>query len=69
MAANDARLTKAGAYYIGLVTDDGPIERIELRTDGHGLSGYYDVIYLYVEGRDREWRAMPAHLTDFWEYE
>ena len=69
MSANAALLTKAAGYYTGMETDDGTVERIELRTDGHGLNGYYDVIYIYVEDRAGPWQALPAHNCDFWEYQ
>lgn len=63
-------LSKAGPWRLGGQTPDlgEKIERIELRTDGHGVSGFYDVIYLYVEGREEERAAMPAHMVDCWEY-
>ena len=68
MAANDALLEKVGPWHVGQETPDGEeITRIELRTDGHGLSGLYDMIYIYTDP-ERPWAAMPAHNTDFWEY-
>ncbi len=75
MAVNNTSLKKAGPWSIGDSISHGVcITRIELRTDGHGLSGLYDMIYLYatgsgiVVGEGSPWAAMPAHNTDFWEY-
>jgi len=63
-------LNSAGPYHLGFVTPQlgETVERIELRPDGRGISGYYDMIYIYVEGRDEARCAMPAHATDHWEY-
>ena len=67
MSEESVRLSQAGPYQIGV---NGVI-RIELVTNGHGPMGFYDVIYIYADESDPEkpWRAMPAHNTDFWEYE
>ncbi len=62
-------LLRAGPYTVGQEIDGETIERIELRTDGHGPTGFYDVIYLYIEGREQERAAMPAHQCDYWAYQ
>ena len=42
------------------------VTRIVMRADGHGLTGYYDVIYVYAG--DALVAAMPAHNCIRWEY-
>ena len=64
-------LNKAGPWRLGDLTPEfgETIDRIELRAGGHGVSGCYDVIYLYVEGRVEARAAMPAHMVNCWEYQ
>ncbi len=69
MPANDCLLHRVGPWTVGQKTaDGGTVERIELRTDGHGISGHYDVIYIYTAGDETPWMAIPAHQCDSWEY-
>lgn len=42
------------------------IDRIVMRNDGCGLTGYYDVIYVYAGGEIV--CAMPAHNCIKWNY-
>ena len=66
---NNTLLWAAGPWRVDQENHDGEtISRIELRTDGHGVSGFYDMIYIYTEGDDRPWLAFPAHQCDAWEY-
>jgi len=44
------------------------VTRIELRTDGQGISGEYDMIYIYADNPDNPWQAMPAHNCKCWAY-
>lgn len=68
MAGNDELLSAAGQYRVGDDPGCGEVTRIELRTDGHGLSGHYDMIYIYTAHIERPWVAMPAHNVASWEY-
>ncbi len=62
-------LRRAGPWAVEQKTWEGDvIERIELRTDGAGATGHYDMIYIYTQGDDRPWMAFPAHQTDSWTY-
>ena len=62
-------LTMAGPYRVGneIQGTGQSCSRIEMRNNGYGPMGFYDVIYIYGYG-EKPLRAMPAHNTDIWEF-
>ena len=69
MPGYNALLETAGPYRVDQEVEDGSvIDRIELRTDGNGAVGLYDIIYIYTPSSDDPYAAMPAHKVDFWRY-
>ena len=52
-------------YRVGV---DG-VSRIEMRADGHGLTGFYDVIHVYATDPDHPWVSLPAHNCLSWQYQ
>ena len=47
-------------------TSGKDVKKIEMRTDGNGISGYYDMIYVYLEDGIA---AFPAHNVEGWTFD
>ena len=58
---NETELKSAGSWRVGSTA-----QRIVMRRDGAGPSGWYDVIHVY-DYNGKEIRTLPAHQATDWE--